>query len=279
MKKSNMKVRAMAVIMAMLMVMSLMNFAMAASVEDYIAGEAKWTEVSDADIANYLSGAKKDWDWQNSMPKSTISEVNGGTADPVDANNSFPCNGNYVQITSDGVKQLRNLIKQEADAQKAKEAIGGIGDGLGFQPDITGATEMMQGFMKPLSLVVGVITVIAMVAITAFTASDIMYMTIPLMREKSDAAAQSGNNMMGKQSNAGGGMRPRWVTDEAYVAVQEATTSGKNMFGIYIKKRGAAMIFQALAIYILLTGNITLISNLLINIIGGIMAALSGLAT
>lgn len=248
----------------------------AASVQEYIDGTASWSAVSDGEISTYISTNKSDWDWKSGLPKSTISNANGGTADPANAKVNVTCKGETIGLTEAGYKQLNSLVKQEADAAKAKSKVNAIGNGLDFNPDIGGATDMLQGFMKPLSLIVGVICVVAMTAVTVFTASDILYMTIPILREKCDAATAN-HSGLGKESS-GGGTRPRWVTDEAYASVQEATTSGKNMFTVYIKKRGAAVIFQAVAIYILLTGNITMLSNVLINIIGSIMGALSSLA-
>lgn len=265
-----------AMLVALMLLVASITPVFAASVSDYASGNANWNEVSNEEIKTYIAKNKSDWDWASSLPKSVLGDDCGGTLDLTTATETVSLKGKEVHITPAGLTQLKSLVKQEADADRAKNKVNAIGNGLNFNPDIAGATGMLQGFMKPLSLIVGVICVVAMTAVTVFTASDILYMTIPILREKCDSATAN-HSGLGKESS-GGGMRPRWVTDEAYAAVQEATTSGKNMFTVYIKKRGAAVIFQAVAIYILLTGNITMLSNVLINIIGSIMGALSGLA-
>ena len=70
----------------------------------------------------------------------------------------------------------------------------------------------------------------------------------------------------------------RFVTDEAIYAVQSAAVgSGKSAISIYLGKRVFAFIMTGVVIYILLTGNVSLIVNVVLNFISGLIKALEGL--
>ena len=81
------------------------------------------------------------------------------------------------------------------------------------------------------------------------------------------------------KKDANGNATLRFVTDDAQYAVSQGTVeSGKSPWGIYFRKRVMSYVLLAIVLFILLTGNISLITNIALNIVSGIMNVLSGLA-
>lgn len=280
-------------LMLMCMVSVMCVPALAAStIQNYIDGECKWSEVDDSAIIDWAV-TEDGHSYLIGLPKSMRYNLTGGahTGEAGDSTGTgsrgvdfyeITCTHGTVTITATGFSQLKSNCKTWADGEKAKESVSQVADGFTLNPDITGATDALQGLMDPLSLIVGVICVVVMVAITFFTATDLLYITIPVFREKSDAAVQSqnGNGYAASQSKKTGEARPRWITDEAYYSVRKSmqANDGSNPLTTYLLKRVWAFIVLGIVMYIMFTGNITLIVNIIINIISTIMGGLEGLA-
>ena len=84
--------------------------------------------------------------------------------------------------------------------------------------------------------------------------------------------------MMTKKS-ANGDTSLRWVTDDVQYAVNSTVTegNGKSPWTAYFKKE-LQLIFLTIIMFILLTGNITLITDIALKVISGIMKVLQSLA-
>lgn len=178
-------------------------------------------------------------------------------------------------ITED---ELIHHIDSYANNAKLTDNMNKLTDGFAIGADTSGATAMLEGFSPIISLVLGIIVTLITIGMTVFSAFDIAYIAFPVFRNKCEDAKQNGSGAMVK-TTGNGGTKLRFVTDEAQQAVNEGSVeSGKSPWGIYFKKRVMSYILLAIILFILMTGNITLITNIAIRVVGGIMNVLGGLA-
>lgn len=175
-------------------------------------------------------------------------------------------------------KGLKQQIASNYNNDKTVENVSDITDGLNITADTGGAAAMMQGFAPIISLILGIVVTLVMVGMTIFSSFDVAYIAFPVFRNKcEDAKVQGTGAMVKKDSNGGASLR--WVTDDAQYAVQQGSIeSGKSPWGIYFKKRIMSYILLAIIVFILLTGNISLITNIALKVVSGIMNVLGGLA-
>jgi hypothetical protein len=81
----------------------------------------------------------------------------------------------------------------------------------------------------------------------------------------------------GKKAN--GETKLRFVSDEAQYAVQECSLeSGKNPLISYFSKRIIAYICVAIILFMFLTGNISLITNMALKVVNGVISVFSSLS-
>lgn len=174
----------------------------------------------------------------------------------------------------DATAQMNASLKNAATV----DDVSGITDGLNIGADTDGATALLSGFAPIISLVIGVIVVLVTMGMTLFTAFDIAYIAFPVFRNKCEEQKMNGTGYNVKK-DANGNATLRFVTDDAQYAVSQGTVeSGKSPWGIYFRKRVMSYVLLAIVLFILLTGNISLITNIALNIVSGIMNVLSGLA-
>lgn len=170
-----------------------------------------------------------------------------------------------------------DTLVNRASTMKTQEisADGGLADvnddlnnltsNFNTRPDLATASEAVSGIQGMVSLVIGVFLIIACLFVTFFSAVDIIYLAWPVFREKAET-----------NSRDGGFSVTKFVSDEAKFAVKKASTdaNGKSVWGIYLPKRAIAYIGLGLALYILFTGNITVLTGLAIKFASGIFNAL-----
>lgn len=186
----------------------------------------------------------------------------------------------------DATIYLRKGIKESQAVQHIKSAesnaetvanMQDLTNGLNITADTAGATAIMSGFAPIISLVVGIIVTLVTVGMTIFSAFDIAYIAFPVFRNKCEEAKTSGGAMA--KTTANGETKIRFVTDEAIYAVQECNIqNGKSPWAMYFKKRVLSYILLAIILFILMTGNISLITGIALKVVSGIMNVLSGLA-
>lgn len=168
--------------------------------------------------------------------------------------------------------------KIEANGQVG-EKLNDITDNITLEANTGAAATMLSGFQGIIELLVGVVVVLIAFGMTVFTSLDIVYIAFPVFRNKCEDAKQSGNQMMTKKS-ANGDVSLRWITDDAQYAITQGTIdSGKSPWTLYFKKRVLSYIFLGIILFILLTGNISIITNIAINVVSGVMDILSELAS
>lgn len=201
------------------------------------------------------------------------------TKPPSDDAQAYSVDGQEVYLRkgvseSQAVQHINSMI----DNEKTNSNMQTLTNGLNITADTVGATAIMSGFAPIISLVVGVLVTLVTVGMTVFSALDICYIAFPVFRNKCEDAKTNGGGGMVKTS-ANGETKLRFITDEAIQAVSEATTDGnKSAWAIYFKKRVMSYILLAIVLFILMTGNISLITGIALNIVSGIMNVLGGLA-
>jgi hypothetical protein len=171
--------------------------------------------------------------------------------------------------------QSNTSAADDDDVAAAKEQVKGMTNNLNMGADVGTASLILSGIEPFITTVLGIMVYIVTAGMTIFTVCDLCYIYIPAFREKTSEMAQSGNAVMSKTSKETGESKFRFVTDEALYAVQSCSVeTGKHPASVWIKKRVWAYILLGLAIFILLTGNITLIVNIVLNVVGGVVSAL-----
>ena len=194
---------------------------------------------------------------------------------------------NNVVVTIDGNPVYLRKGKTTDEVHSAIDVSTVLGSGartrdeiveLGMNPNFIAARTMLSGFMPIVQIFVGLIVILITVGMTIFSAFDIAYIAFPVFRNKCEDAKVNGSKTMTK-TNSNGETSLRFVTDDAQYAVKEGSIeSGKSPWGIYFKKRVMSYILLAIILFILMTGNINLITDIALTAVSGIMGVLSSLA-
>ena len=175
---------------------------------------------------------------------------------------------------------INKAIAYVSESDKAQKKVTDITDGLNVAADTTTATQMMRGFIPIVSLTLGVIVIAITLGMAIFSSIDICYIAFPVFRNKMEDARNGGgspgmNRVVTKQGSDGS-TQLRFVTDDAQYAVQTATVeSGKSPYAIYLKKRIVSYIVLAILLFVLLTGNISVLTNLALRLVEGILDIIS----
>lgn len=186
--------------------------------------------------------------------------------------------GEYYQLKA-GVEadSLYSAARTRYKSAKVSSQTQNMQDGLGVEADTEGAMAAMEGFVPVINIILGAITVIITMLLAVFTAFDVCYITFPVFRNKCEEQKASGQGMMvGKTAN--GGTKLRWVSDEAQFVVDQCNVdSGKSPLAAYLGKRIFSYIAVSIILFILLTGNINVITNLALKIVSYIVDMVSSL--
>jgi len=144
--------------------------------------------------------------------------------------------------------------------------------------DTTSVLQFLEGFIPIFNMFIGLLTTLIAIGMTIFTAFDIAYIAFPVVREKCEDAKISGKGTMTKQGK-NGQTELRWVSDDAQFVVSECSVeNGRSPWWLYFKRRIVSYIMLAIILFILLTGNIQLITNIVLNVVSGIVEVLQSLA-
>lgn len=195
-------------------------------------------------------------------------------------------NGEYNYITLGGAMYaykkadaptIDARISAVTTSSTATSRVTDVTDGLGISADTGTATVLLSGFTPLISTFLGIMVVAITLFMTVFTAFDVAYIAFPVLRGKMEASRDSGGAMA--KTNNDGSVSLRFVTDEAQYAVKQATVeNGKNALAIYFGKRCISYIALAIVLFILLTGNISLITNLALKVVDGVLRLIQGIA-
>lgn len=187
--------------------------------------------------------------------------------------------GTTVAYESGDLGKIERIVEDYHNSKNVRDSIHSITDGLAIEADTSSAIDMLSGATRYISIGVGLLTVFIMFGMAIFSLLDICYISFPAVRDKCDNAKETGNDFMVKKTSTGE-EKFRWITDDALYAIRTATVeNGKNPLGIYIKKRIFTYIILAILLYLLVTGNISIIVELALKAVEGIMRVIKGLAS
>lgn len=179
--------------------------------------------------------------------------------------------------------EAKNIIssgyKQRTQNISLDEMLNPGQSGNIIQPDTVGAMNSLQGVIPVVNIILGVVCVIITLLLAIYTAFDVCYISFPAFRNTCDeqAGGPGASGVGGSASGRKAGVN-RFVTDEARWAVEKCSIeTGQNPLTAYLKKRVIAYIAVSLILFILLTGNINVITNLAIKIVAYVIDVIRGL--
>lgn len=182
----------------------------------------------------------------------------------------------YVSYPTDDKTKIVNMINNQNSYNAAQSRVNNLETELGLQADTAGASEALSGITPFISLIAGFIVILLTAFMLVFTAIDCVYIAYPVFRNKCEDAKASGNKLMTK-TGSDGESKLRWVTDDAQAAIETCTIdSGKNKWAFYLKKRIISYIMLGIVIFMFFTGNITLLIEVAIKAVSGLMNVLKG---
>lgn len=180
-------------------------------------------------------------------------------------------------------KAKESDIKAKVSAENASGTTDEITNQLSdavSQVGVTGADTataalMLSGFGTVISICLGMIVVLITMLMSLHNGTDIMYLSFPSFRGFCGDQLEMGKSNMTVKKDKDGGVKFRWVTDDAVKAINECTLeSGKNPYGIYFKGRVMSYVILSVLMFILLTNNIVLIENLALKGVSGVLKVL-----
>lgn len=200
---------------------------------------------------------------------------------------SFTYGGKLYYVSSSQLAQINenaeNIAKSLAkssgkDTDKVVSDMNDVITDMGVTPDTGTAAEALSGFGKIISTVIGGIAIIITLGMALLSAFDIVYIAFPPFRNFCGDQLEMGqSNAMVKKDNDGN-LSLRWISDDAVAACKIATLeNGKNKFGVYFKKRVWSYMILVVLLFILLTGNITIFTNLALKAVNGVLKVIGAI--
>ena len=182
----------------------------------------------------------------------------------------------YYLTDAASESDLDAYVANRLSNSKATEKVSDIADNLDIGADTETASMLLRGFIPVISLVLGFMVILITTGMTIFSAFDLIYIAFPPFRNsceeaKQTASANGKGNAMAK--NSGGQTKLRFVSDDAVFAVTSTETAqtGKNPFIVYFGSRLISYIVLAILLFILLTGNITIFTDIAIKAVSGVL--------
>lgn len=255
-------VRLLSLLMAMMMVIATVSVSFA-DWDDWTSEEKSWLQsnLNDSTISSKLTtnqaeGAVGAFEYEGTR----YYWVDSSAEDTVHR---------YVQ------GKIASSNNANANSAAALDNVNEITNGLGAQADFGKASETLSGFVPVINIFLGIVCTLIVTFMTVFTAFDVCYIVFPVFRNQCEEAKATGQGVLAGKS-ANGGTKLRFVSDEAQYAVKSTQTNenGKSALSVYLGKRVFAYIMVAIILFILLTGNISLITRIALKMVAGIMSVL-----
>lgn len=183
----------------------------------------------------------------------------------------------YWSKTSD--MSMAASINRTVNNDAAGGKMSDLTQELDINADTQSAGVMLSGLAPIVNLFLGIIATLIMFGMAISSSLDICYIAFPVFRNKLEDAKAEGKAGISKKS-ANGEVSLRWVTDDAQYAISSTVSEGggKSPWGVYFKKRVGSYIFLTIIMFILLTGNITLITDIALKVVSGILRIMQSLA-
>lgn len=174
---------------------------------------------------------------------------------------------------SDGSDDLRDTFLKAYKKRLATDKIDAISSELGIEADTKKGAELISLELRELiSQIIGGITIAILTAVGLFTAIDVLFLEVPPLHTalEENAAAKG-------QTDKNGNPKPRFVSKDAVNAYNEGNDNGKNVIITYLKKRVVAYIAVAVVVFLLLTGQLSAIINVVLKLISGVVNAVTNI--
>lgn len=154
---------------------------------------------------------------------------------------------------------------QPSGSQQAADAIQNIKDLTNVHADLGAAQQTLEPIIEMVNTAIGILATAILILVGLFTAVDILYLEVPAFHNSLDQKA-----MEKGQTNKSGGVKAKIVSEDASQAYQEAQENGKNPMIVYLKKRIVAYVAVAIVLYMLLSGNLSLIVEVVLKMLNGV---------
>lgn len=233
----------------------------------------------DESVKSYLdehyeggSGGKNDC--AASVSKYFVTKADAKNTQPIQIGTST----NVVVLYYDPANEdaINAAVRKVNESSDITSKVNDMTAGFNINADVETASVMLGGLSGFVSIVIGLICVLVTLGVTFYTGIDIMYLAFPVFRGKCEESKESGGVMAKKEAN--GNVKMRWISDEAQYVAQKATLNdGKNPYIAYLWKRSIAYVFIVVMLFIFMTGNISLITNLGLRAVSGLLEVLQGI--
>lgn len=150
-------------------------------------------------------------------------------------------------------------------SQQAMDAIQDIKNLTNVHADLGAAQQTLEPIIEMVNTIIGILATAILILVGLFTAIDILYLEVPAFHNSMD---QKG--MEKGQVNKSGGVKHKLISEDASQAYEEAQKDGKNPMIVYLKKRIVAYIAVAIVLYMLLSGNLSLIVEVVLKMLNGV---------
>lgn len=200
----------------------------------------------------------------------------------------------YNKLSSDDKKNYTEVQITDADGDTTKyyynTSTSAVSDTLtdstfdslsqfNLKADVDGAANIMSGFTKVFQYGLGILVTLITIGMTVFTGFDIAYIAFPAVRQWFDTQKENGTKGMTRTDAKTGATKLTLVTEDAQFAVVSAdmANTGKSPFVIYLQKRVISFVVLAVLLFVLLTGNINVITNIGVKLAAGFIKLIQGI--
>lgn len=222
--------------------------------------------------ANLAASAKLKWNNDGTA----LDKTNGGFATGSNSVTvTHPIKNTTVTISVDDVTYQK--LVREGEKLLVKDKVNQAMGGIDVQADTERAQELLGGVQPIIELFCGIIVYAIVLGLPVFTCLDVLYITYPVFRNSAQESASKGGMMAKTRKDGSTGVR--WISDEAQFAVENANLGeGKTALAIYSKKRFIVYIISSVMLFIFLTDNIQIFTNLAVQIVSGVISVIQGIS-
>lgn len=209
-----------------------------------------------------------------------------------EATEPIKINGTTYYLTSDQVNAvsdaandtIKSIESAASDISSAgvSSKINQISQSYKLEANTDGAASAMNGFKDPLELFVGGLVILILLGLTAVSAIDLAYLSIPPLQSFLDSVGDNGGGQGASSSTTKDGQTKfRFISDEAIFAKKKSVNgeSYSPAIVIYLKNRIVYIIASAVSVYLLVSGQSAVLIVLALKLISGVLDMMSGAAS
>lgn len=219
-------------------------------------------------------------------------------SDLVDKTTGLLYEDNFKRLTNNSQRELitdlngcaENVLQGKTGSEHSDEeyqdwvqklqAQDGVGSRListlmaNTKPDFASANRIYQPFSGTVGTVLGLVAVLLMAALAIVMVLDLAYIAIPFVRNLLDGGSSD-------TGSGNGGIKSKFVSWEAYNAVQQVEAGGgnggngggdnKTAVGIYFKKRIIMLLILGLCLLYLVQGEIFTMVGWFMDLVSGLL--------